>query len=153
MTRKPRKRVVENIIRDLINSEIPEIQSVAKELADRTKLLEEHGWKLQHLATEIEKITKEEAADIKEEVSLAALVKDLENTLSQLRHEPVKKTEPEPVVYDYEFKPTEATEAEKTEPATENKESPEMDVSKALALPRDEFIITPEGFVVRKTRR
>jgi len=88
MAQKPRKSVIQNILKNLVDSEIPGIQAVVKELTDWTKQLEERSWKIQHYASEIEEATAEEETEAPEEASLADLVKNLEKTLSQLRQKP-----------------------------------------------------------------
>ncbi len=86
MASKPRKSVVQNIIRNLLEMEIPEIQTASKELAEWIKQLEQHSFKLQHYATEIENwATEEEETDT---VELTDLIKDLEATLSDMRKSP-----------------------------------------------------------------
>ncbi len=86
MASKPRKSVVQNIIRNLLEMEIPEIQTAYKELAEWIKQLEQHSFKLQHYATEIENwATEEEETDT---VELTDLIKDLEATLSDMRKSP-----------------------------------------------------------------
>jgi hypothetical protein len=86
MAAKPRKSVVQNIIRNLLEMEIPEIQTASKELAEWIKQLEQHSFKLQHYATEIENwATEEEEVDT---VELTDLIKDLEATLSDMRKSP-----------------------------------------------------------------
>jgi DNA repair exonuclease SbcCD ATPase subunit len=88
MAQKPRKSVIQNILKNLVDSEIPGIQAVVKELTDWTRQLEERSWKIQHYASEIEEATAEEEMEIPEEANLADLVKNLEKTLSQLRQKP-----------------------------------------------------------------
>jgi hypothetical protein len=88
MAQKPRKSVIQNILKNLVDSEIPGIQAVVKELTDWTKQLEERSWKIQHYASEIEEVTAEEELETPEEASLADLVKNLEKTLAQLRQKP-----------------------------------------------------------------
>jgi hypothetical protein len=83
MAAKPRKSAVQNIIKNLLESEIPEIQNASKELAEWIKLLEQHSFKLQHYATEIETWAAEE--DEGESIELTDLIKDLEATLSDMR--------------------------------------------------------------------
>ena len=84
MAAKPRKSVVQNIIKNLLESEIPEIQNASRELADWIKQLEQHSFKLQHYATEIENwASEEEEVDT---IELTDLIKDLEATLSDMRH-------------------------------------------------------------------
>jgi hypothetical protein len=84
MAAKPRKSVVQNIIKNLLESEIPEIQNASKELADWIKQLEQHSFKLQHYATEIESWASEEEEG--DTIELTDLIKDLEATLSDMRH-------------------------------------------------------------------
>jgi hypothetical protein len=84
MAAKPRKSVVQNIIKNLLESEIPEIQNASKELAEWIKQLEQHSFKLQHYATEIESwASEEEEVDT---IELTDLIKDLEATLNDMRH-------------------------------------------------------------------
>ena len=83
MAAKPRKSVVQNIIKNLLEMEIPEIQTASKELAEWIKQLEQHSFKLQHYATEIESwASEEEEAD---SIELTDLIKDLEATLTDMR--------------------------------------------------------------------
>jgi hypothetical protein len=83
MTAKPRKSVVQNIIKNLLEMEIPEIQTASKELAEWIKQLEQHSFKLQHYATEIESWASEEEED--DSIELTDLIKDLEATLTDMR--------------------------------------------------------------------
>ena len=84
MAAKPRKSVVQNIIKNLLESEIPEIQNASKELAEWIKQLEQHSFKLQHYATEIESWASEEEEG--DTIELTDLIKDLEATLNDMRH-------------------------------------------------------------------
>ena len=135
------------MIKNLLDSEIPEIQDVAKQLADRIKQLEEHGWKLQHYATQLESLAEEEAQPAPE-VSLMEIVKDLEKTLDELRERPGGIAVGETT----EEKAEESME-EKAEQVT-GEEGEEREVSEAPpATIAVETYTTPEGFVVRKLRR
>jgi len=100
MAAKPRKSGVQNIIKNLLESEIPEIQNASKELAEWIKLLEQHSFKLQHYATEIETWASEE--DEVDSIELTDLIKDLEATLSDMRQgRPLNAlTTPEPDTMD-----------------------------------------------------
>lgn len=171
MAQKPKKRVVDKIIENLLNSEIPEIQQVARQLTEWTKQLEEHSWKLQHYASELENLVEQESAETSQEVGLAELVRNLEKTLAELRQgspvtqytdkaelkeakvksskkeelpaeEKVEELEPEPPV-------------EKREPSIKGKDLITSEETRKLPQPplRDEFFTTPEGFVVRKAHR
>jgi len=147
MAQKPRKSAVRDMIKNLLESEIPEIQDVAKQLADRIKQLEEHGWKLQHYATQLESLAEEEAQPAPE-VSLMEIVKDLEKTLDELRQRPGGIAVGETT----EEKAEESVE-EKAEQVTGG-EGEEREVSEAPpATIAVETYTTPEGFVVRKLRR
>ena len=143
--RMMKKTGVQEIIKTLVDSEIPEIQAVAKQLTDWTKQLEEHSWKLQHYASEIESLAAAEASEGRDEVSLAELVKDLEKTLSQLRGGPGKvPVLPEGKKAPVEEKPEEP-EVTALEPLNE-----EVGVVRTLQM--IETYTTPEGFVVRRAR-
>ena len=83
MAAKPRKSAVQNIIKNLLEGEIPEIQNASKELAEWIKLLEQHSFKLQHYATEIETWASEE--EEVDSIELTDLIKDLEATLNDMR--------------------------------------------------------------------
>ncbi len=153
MARKPEKSTVRNIINNLINSEIPEIQTVAKELAEWTKQLEEHSWKLQHYASEIESIAAAEAEG-SQEVSLTELVKDLEKTLAMLREKPADQAA-------VESRDIAAKEEDILENAVSENEVPEAvgtsneentTEKRDDRLAKQDTYITPEGFVLRKRR-
>jgi len=146
MARKPRKSGVQDIIKNLVDSEIPEIQAVAKQLSEWTKQLEEHSWKLQHYASEIESLAAAEAAEGRDEVSLAELVKDLEKTLADLRGGPGK------VAALPEGKRPKV-EIERAEPEVTAAEEVKETKQEADAAQWFETYTTPEGFVVRKIRR
>jgi len=83
MAAKPRKSAVKNLIKNLLETEIPDIQTASKELADWIKQLEQHSFKLQHYATEIENWAAEE--DEVDTIELTDLIKDLESTLNDMR--------------------------------------------------------------------
>jgi hypothetical protein len=147
MVKKTKKPGVQEIIKTLVDSEIPEIQSVAKQLADWTKQLEEHSWKLQHYASEIESLAAVEAAEARDEVSLAELVKDLEKTLSQLRGGPgriaaLPEGNRRPTI-DEKPEELEVKALEKADVTTEKSER---------SLQAFETYTTPEGFVVRRVK-
>ena len=143
MAQKARKNAVGDIIRNLLESEIPEIQNVAKQLAERIKQLEEHGWKLEHYATEIESLAEQES-EASTEVSLGELIKDLEKTLGELRQRPSGAVAEAKLEGEAE---KEAEEEEAGEPEGLKRERAERRPGVEL-----ETYTTPEGFVVRKRR-
>jgi hypothetical protein len=146
MAKKPRKGSVQDIIKNLVDSEIPEIQTVAKQLADWTKQLEEHSWKLQHYASEIESLAAVEASEDRDQVSLAELVKDLENTLAQLRGVPGK---PAALPAGRKAPVVEQPEDEEMTPVVPLKPVEKEEKTTAQLF---ETYTTPEGFVVRRAR-
>ena len=145
MAKKPKQAGVQEIIKTLVDSEIPEIQAVAKQLSEWTKQLEEHSWKLQHYASEIESLAAAEATEVHEEVSLSELVRDLEKTLAQFRVGPGKVAA--------------LPEGTKKPVVEEKPEEPEVKaIEPVKETAKDGFQIfdtytTPEGFVVRRVRR
>ena len=149
MARKPRKSGVQDIIKNLVDSEIPEIQAVAKQLSEWTKQLEEHSWKLQHYASEIESLAAAEAAEGRDEVSLAELVKDLEKTLSDLRGGPGRIA----ALPEGKKPKVEKVEIERAEPEVTAVEEVEEASQEAGTAQWFDTYTTPEGFVVRRVRR
>ncbi len=133
MARKPRKSAVRDIAKNLLESEIPEIRTIAKELAECTKLLEEHSQKLQNYASEIQSLAAEEAG-VSVEASLTERLRDLERTLAELS-QGAKGAVIEPEV------------------GGEVGEKVDEEPGEAPALgPRLVTYTTPEGFAVRRRR-
>jgi hypothetical protein len=152
MVRKTRKSGVQDIIKSLVDSEIPEIQAVAKQLTDWTKQLEEHSWKLQHYAAEIESVAAMEASESKEDLSLAELVKDLEVTLAQLRGGPGRPPAlPEPKKAPVVEKPAVTFDTRAVKPAAKPVVEEEDKDEKAMVQGIGTYT-TPEGFIVRRAR-
>jgi len=136
MARKPRREEVERILKNLLESEIPEIQAVAKQLTDRIRKLEEHSVKLQDYVARIESLTAEEA-DALVESKIGEIVDDLERALGKRRQKPATvEVEPEASVVE-------------VAPKAVAEESVEVK-STGLRPPRYK---TPEGLVIRKSRR
>ena len=149
MARKPGKIAVKDIIKSLLESEIPDIRDVARELAERIKQLEEHSWKLEHYVTEIESLA-EEAEVGAPEANLGELIKDLEKTLDELRQKPAgavpKVKAREKVIEEVEEEAEEEVEEKAGGIARE-------DVVEGQRLGVGvETYLTPEGFVVKKHR-
>lgn len=149
MAKKPRRDEVQKIIKNLLDSEIPETQIVAKQLADRIRQLEEHGLKLQDYVTQIENLATEEAEALVES-KISELLKDLGKALGELRQRTrgaVSKSEVGSGVEERAKAEEEAeVVAEEVEELEEESEAPPSGVGV-------ETYTTPEGFVVRKLRR
>jgi len=153
MAQKPRKNRVENVIKDLLDSEIPEIQNVAKELADRVSRLEEHSSKLREYVTRIEELATEEA-DALVVNKIGGLLKDVDKALAELRQKPkaaIAKLEASKGVGVEEEAATQA-EGEAESVTGEAEELEAESEAPPSGVGKEEYT-TPEGFVVRKMRR
>jgi hypothetical protein len=165
MAKKPQKEVVEDIVKNLVDSEISGIQSVAKDMMERIRQLEEHSERIKKYADEIEKLAMEAASEKYDKASLDELIKNLETTLTKLRKK--KATKPEiasTVARTTKVKPEKpyVAEKEEVEEVEEVKEMEEEEgeivaaaeeMKKEAINLREALYTTPEGFVVRKTRR
>ena len=149
MAKKPRRDVVQNIIKNLLDSEIPEIQSKAKQLAEQIKELEEHSLKLQDYVTQIENLATEEAGALVES-RITDILKDLDKALIELRHRSKRALATSPEVRALASKNTVA----KERPEREEREVEEPE--EESALPRAELkptnYTTPEGYLIKKSR-
>ncbi len=149
MVKKQRRDLVENIIKALLDSEIPEIQAQAKKLAEQIKKLEEHSQKLQEYISQLESLASEEASAVVES-RITELLSNLDSALNELRKRSKKIV---PVVTEVRTRAA-AEEASEAVPAKERGSDYEEE---DVVLPRPavsvERYITPEGFVIRKTRR
>jgi hypothetical protein len=85
MAKKPQKEVFDEVIKNLVQSEITGIQIVAQDMAERVKKLEEHSIRIKKYAGEIEKLAADAATEKYDKESLDELVSHLEQTLAQLR--------------------------------------------------------------------
>src|SRR4030042_2964125 len=147
MVRKPRRPRVQHIIKNLLDSEIPEIQSMANKLAEQIKDLEEQSSRVQEYVAQIENMTTDESNALVEG-RIAELLKDLDSALKELRQKPkkalatsaeVRAVVPHRVIF--EEKPEREEEAEEVE--EERTPSPGR---------RLERVITPEGYIITKAR-
>jgi molybdopterin converting factor small subunit len=135
MAKKPRREEVEKILKNLLESEIPEIQAVARQLTDRIRKFEEHSIKLQDYVARIESLTAEES-DAVVESKIGEIVEDLERALGKRRRKPAA----------VEVEPEASAEIVPKAEAAESVEGK----STALRAPK---YSTPEGLVIRKSRR
>jgi len=153
MAQKPRKNRVENVIKDLLDSEIPEIQNVAKQLADRVSQLEEHSSKLKEYVARIEELATEEA-DALVVNRIGGLLKDVDKALAELRQKPkaaIAKLEARRGIGAGEEAETKAEgEAESVGGEVEELEAESEAPSSGVGI---EKYTTPEGYVIKKARR
>ena len=154
MARKPQKEVVEDIVKNLVDSEISGIQAVAKDMMERIRQLEEHSIRIKKYADEIEKLAMEAASDKYDKASLDELIKNLEKTLTKLRKKKTEKPETvESVARTTRAELKNQSKEEKEEEKEEEEEAEvEEKVSEETTSLRQALYTTPEGFVVRKTR-
>ena len=143
MAKKPRRDEVERILKNLLESEIPEIQSVARQLADRIRQLEEHSIKLQDYVAKIESLTEDEADEVIES-RIGEIVDELEKALGKRRRKPLEA----PTSKLIPAQKGSATDAVETVDEVEDEE--EVEVKRGALRPPT--YKTPEGMVIRKSR-
>jgi hypothetical protein len=133
------------MIKNLLDLEIPEIQSMTNKLAEQIKDLEEQSARLQEYVDEIEGMATDEA-NVLAESQIAEILKDLVAALKELRYKPKKAlpsgTETRAAV------PRRATVEEEAEEEAEEAEE-ETAAGTGMLLER---VITPEGYVIKKVR-
>lgn len=176
MAKRPQREVVEEIIKNLVQSDIAGIQIVAKDMAERVKKLEEHSIRIKKYADEIERLAADAASEKYDKESLDELVLHLEDTLAKLRKKQIEggasrqdnnRAKPalsipqEPKKLAAAPEPRKVVVAEKPAPVVQK---PPV-VPRTPVAPRTEEIVpplplnrrvevytTPEGFLVRKIR-
>ena len=148
MERKPRRPKVQHVIKNLLDLEIPEIQSMASKLADQIKDLEEQSSRLQEYVAEIENMATDQSNTMVEG-RIAEILKDLDSALKELRIKPKKALAASTEVRAAASRMA----AVEEEPEQEEEEVEEVE-EKATPGPgmQLERVITPEGYVVKKAR-
>jgi acyl-CoA reductase-like NAD-dependent aldehyde dehydrogenase len=160
MAEKPRRARVQKIIKNLLDSEIPEIQSKANKLAAQIKELEEHSSRLRTYITQIENLATDED-NAMTETRIGELLKDLDKALDELKHRSKRslttratgKVSPKKraaIVQRIEPEMEEMEEVIMEEEVEEVEEEPEE--STAGQGMRLETYRTPEGYVIKKSR-
>jgi DNA repair exonuclease SbcCD ATPase subunit len=148
MVKKPRRGTVQNIVKNLLDSDIPEIQYMANKMAEQIKDIEEESFRLQEYVAQIQNMATDDANALAKN-RIAQLLTDLEAALKELRLKP-KRALP-PVTEIRAITPRRA-EVEKTpEQEEEEAEEPEGEITPGSGHML-ERIITPEGYVVKKAR-
>jgi len=154
MVEKPRRARVQNYIKNLLDSEIPEIQSMANKLAEQIKELEEHSSKLRNYITHIENLATDEASAMAE-TRIGEILKDLDKALGELRQRSKRSlatrtaapvSAPKRVAIE-ERSQIEAEEVVEEEEEEENPE--EFTPGQGMRL---ETYKTPEGYLIKKSR-
>ena len=160
MAEKPRRARVQKIIKNLLDSELPEIQSKASKLAEQIKELDEHTSKLRLYITQIEDLATNEASAMAE-TRVGEILKDLDKALTELRTRSRKSLatravaklpaprrtaiveRPEADIEDMDV------EAEAEEEMEEPEETGETTPGQGMRL---ETYKTPEGYLIKKSR-
>jgi septal ring factor EnvC (AmiA/AmiB activator) len=160
MAEKPRRARVQKIIKNLLDSEIPEIQSKANKLATQIKELEEHSSRLRTYLAQIENLATDED-NAMTETRIGELLKDLDKALGELKHRSKKSlttragakvSSPRRTAIIQRIEPEieEVEEVIVEEEMVEEVEEPEE--STAGQGMRLETYQTPEGYVIKKSR-
>ena len=156
MAKKPRRAVVQKILKNLLDSEIPEIQSTANRLAEQIKDLEEHSARLQEHIAQIESLATEEAGALVES-RITELLKDLDGALGELKKRS-KKVLPARAEAAASPPARRAVIVERPEPEVEVEvEVEEEEVEEPEEITpgqgmRLETYTTPEGYLIKKSR-
>jgi DNA repair exonuclease SbcCD ATPase subunit len=150
MAEKPRRARVQNIIKNLLDSEIPEIQSMANKLSEQIKELEEHSSRLRNYITQIENLATDEASAMAE-TRIAEILKDLDKALVELRHRSKRSlaTRAEAAVSPPKRVAIEERPESEVEEAEELEEPDEITPGQGMRL---ETYTTPEGYLIKKSR-
>jgi DNA repair exonuclease SbcCD ATPase subunit len=152
MAKKPRRAVVHSIIKNLLDSEIPEIQSMANNLAEQIKELEEQSSRLQKYVAQIESLATEEDNAMTES-QIADILQNLDNALDDLRKRPKKALpggKPASLALDSPATRRDVITREPEKEAVEDIEGLEETTPKqGMQL---ETYTTPEGYLIKKSR-
>jgi DNA anti-recombination protein RmuC len=152
MAEKPRRARVKNIIKNLLDSEIPEIQSMANKLAEQIKDLEEHSSKLRSYLNQMESLATDEASSMAE-TRIGEILKQLEKALGELRlrskgslaTRAIAAASPPKRAAIIERPESEVEEIEEEEAEEEEEITPGQGM-------RLETYKTPEGYLIKKSR-
>lgn len=157
MAKKPQKAAVEELVKNLVDSEISGIQALAKDMAAHLKQLEEHSQRIKQYTDEIERLVIESSNESYDTVSLDELIKSLERTIARLRR---KQAEISSDTGSVKQKISEVDIEEKLR-STSRQTGKLREKEVVASIPIEEernlktqfpVYTTPEGFVLRKIR-
>jgi DNA gyrase/topoisomerase IV subunit A len=148
MEKRPRKAIVHKVIKNLLDSEIPEIQSTANKLAEQIKDLEEHSSRLQAYVTQIENLALDEA-NVMVEGRITEILKDLDRALIELKQRSRKTLPARPEAVALPPRRAVIEEAPEEEVEEEVEEPEEIAPGQGMRL---ETYTTPEGYLIKKSR-
>ncbi len=150
MAEKPRRARVQNIIKNLLDSEIPEIQSMANKLAEQVKELEERSSKLRNYITQMENLATDEASAMAE-TRIGEILKDLDKALGELRNRSKRSLAIRDEAVALHPKRVAIEERPELE-AEEAEEEEEPEATTPGQGMRLETYKTPEGYLIKKSR-
>jgi len=154
MAKKPQKTAVEELVKNLVESEVELLQALAKDMSERVKQLEEHTVKIKQYTNEIEKLKVEGASEKADKAGMQELVRNMEKTIEKLRKKQEEDEEALEVLRNKKSAPPQKLEVAEEQPEeraiiTRGQELPAV----RGGLNRVEEYTTPEGFIVRKIRQ
>jgi DNA repair exonuclease SbcCD ATPase subunit len=149
MVKKPRRGTVQNIVKNLLDSDIPEIQYMANKMAEQIKDIEEESFRLQEYVAQIQNMATDDANALAKN-RIAQLLTDLEAALKELRLKPKKALPPVTEIRAITPRRAEVEETPEQE-EEEEAEEPEGEITPGSGHML-ERIITPEGYVIKKAR-
>jgi hypothetical protein len=150
MVKKPRRGTVQNIVKNLLDSDIPEIQYMANKMAEQIKDIEEESFRLQEYVAQIQNMATDDANALAKN-RIAQLLTDLEAALKELRLKPKKALPPVTEIIAITPRRAEVEETPEQEEEEEEAEEPEGEITPGSGHML-ERIITPEGYVIKKAR-
>jgi ABC-type transporter Mla subunit MlaD len=150
MAEKPRRAKVQKIIKNLLDSEIPEIQSMANKLAEQVKELEERSSNLRNYITQMENLATDEASALAEN-QIGEILKELDKALGELRQRSKRSLAIRTVAAAQPPKRAaiEETLEPEAEEVEEEEEPEEITPGQGMRL---EKYKTPEGYLIKKSR-
>jgi valyl-tRNA synthetase len=141
---------IQNIVKNLLDLEIPEIQYMANKLAEQIKDMEEESFRLQEYVAQIQNMATDDANALAGN-RIAQILNDLDAALKELRLKPTKALPPSAEIR--VTTPRRAAVEKKPEPEEEEEETEEMEEGAAPGTGHMlERVITPEGYVIKKVR-
>jgi len=150
MVKKPRRGTVQNIVKNLLDSDIPEIQYMANKMAEQIKDIEEESFRLQEYVAQIQNMATDDANALAKN-RIAQLLTDLEAALKELRLKPKKALPPVTEIRAITPRRAEVEKTPEQEEEEEEAEEPEGEITPGSGHML-ERIITPEGYVIKKAR-
>jgi hypothetical protein len=147
MAKRPRRGTAQNIVKNLLDSDIPEIQYMANKLAEQIKDLEEESFRLQEYVAQIKNTATDDANALAKN-RIAQILTDLEVALKEMRLKPTKAL---PTSTEITVTSPRRVAVKKKPESEEEGGEPEEELATGSGHML-ERITTPEGYVIKKAR-